>query len=131
MKKSILAATLILLSFASTSFAQVVAEDQELTQGKIEAAAFNHLKPMNDEFDAISKKIVDMQDARSEDESGIVGQLGKLQGEVETFKGQFLEHSAEMQKQSGDELFATYAKALKALSGARAQLTKAKELIKN
>lgn len=146
MKSSILIkAALVLLTLTATAFAQaqISPEQFEHEEGRMEAAAYNQVVEMNKELDVIVKKISDLQNEvgfapkevkEDEDDSlaspGLVKALGEKLDMTEELKTEFLANAAEMQKQSGDELFKSYNKADLILKKARKNLTEAKKLIK-
>lgn len=142
MKKSFLVSVLVLLSLTSTSFAQVAPENFENEEGRMEAAAYNHISSMKKELDSIVKKISDLQneagfaskEANDEDDSGdvspgLVKALGEKLDMTDALRAEFLEVAAEMQRQEGDELFKSYGKADGLMKEARKNLVAAKKLV--
>lgn len=136
MKKSFLAkAALVLLTLTATTIvhAQVSPEEYQREQGRIEAAAYNHIIDMKKELDVIVKKISDLQEDvgySTEDSHGLVKALGEKLFLTEESQTEFAEVAVEIQKQSGDELFKSYDKASKILNDARNNLAEAKKLVK-
>lgn len=143
MKLSILAkAALVLLTLTATTFAQaqVSPEDFEREEGRMEAAAYNQVTEMKKELDVIVKKISDLQNEvgyatkESQDDNGeysspgLVKALGEKLDMTEELNTEFLANAAEMQKQSGDELFKGYNKAATILKEARKNLADSKKL---
>lgn len=144
MKLSLLIkAALVLLTLTATSFAQAQIspdDDYEREQGRMEAAAYNQVTEMKKELDVIVKKISDLQNEvgfaskESQDDNGeysspgLVKALGEKLDMTEELSTEFLANAAEMQKQSGDELFKSYGKADKILKEARKNLADSKKL---
>lgn len=143
MKLSLLIkAALVLLTLTATTFAQAQnsPEDYEQVEGRMEAAAYLQVTEMKKELDTIVKKIGDLQDEvgyaskESQDDAGehnspgLVKALGEKLDMTEALSTEFLANAIEMQKQSGDEIFNSFAKAHKILTEARKNLADSKKL---
>lgn len=135
-------AALILLTLTATAFAQgqVSPEDYEREQGRMEAAAYNQVIEMKKELDVIVKKIGALQDEAGYDSKesqdnpgekespGLVKALGEKLDMTDHLSTELVATAAEMQKQSGDELFKSYDKAAALVKQARKNLADSKKL---
>ncbi len=133
---------LVLLTLTATTFAQAQnsPEDYEQVEGRIEAAAYLQVTEMKKELDTIVKKIGDLQNEvgyaskESQDDNGeysspgLVKALGEKLDMTEELSTEFSANAIEMQKQSGDEIFNSFAKAHKILTEARKNLADSKKL---
>ena len=136
MKSNILKTVLVIAALSSTSFAQAqvdLTNDYEHQEAKIEAAAFDQVTHMKKELDSIFNKISDLQEEVGitvDDSQGVIKALGEKMDMTDELRVDLVMLAAEMQKQSGADLFESNAKANAIMKQARKHLVEAKKLAK-